>query len=225
MIAEMSTPDTIAVLSESSVRGELVARLNELKERCGTLERPHVLTILGQWYHPLHYFPTFLSRLIAVTPSLSSKTFISRILWQELGEGDPQGAHENVYLSTIADGDFVPEAVAGAPPLEATRKLIRGYEEASERYLSGLGFLYGTETVDLPMVSTVGELMGRCTGKDDLAWVNIHVQQEPEHVESSNEALRPAFTAIEQREIINEAEQMWELWIGFFESIEKEILG
>jgi Iron-containing redox enzyme len=225
MIAEMSTPDTIAVLSESSVRSELVARLDELKQRCGTLERPQVLTILGQWYHPLHYFPTFLARLIAVTPGLSSKTFISRILWQELGEGDPLGAHENVYLSTIADGNFVPEAVAGAPPSEATRELIRGYEEASERYLSGLGFLYGTETVDLPMVSTVGELMAKCTGKDDLAWVNIHVKQEPEHVESSNEALRPAFTASEQRKIINEAEQMWALWIGFFQSIEKEILG
>lgn len=225
MIAEPPTPDTLEVLSNSSVRSELVARCNELRDRCGTLERRQLLTILGQWFHPLHYFPTFLARLIAVTPDLSSQTLISRILWQELGEGDHRKAHENVYLDTIADGDFVRESVASAPPSEATRNLILGYEIASETYLSGLGFLYGTETVDLPMVSTVGELMAKCTGNDDLAWVNIHVKQEPDHVESSNEALRPAFTVSEQREIIREAEQLWTLWIGFFESVEKEILG
>jgi hypothetical protein len=218
-------PDTSALLAENIVRGELVTYLNELKDTCGTLERQQILTILGQWYHPLHYFPTFLARLISVTPSLSSQTFISRILWQELGEGDPRCAHENVYLDTIADGDLAPNSAATAPPAEATKRLVLGYEESSQRYLSGLGFLYGTEVVDLPMVSTIGELMGRCTGKHDLAWVNIHVKQEPDHVESSNDALQPSFTTTEQREVIDKAEQVWTLWIDFFKSIHKEILG
>ena len=223
--APSAVRETSALLSESSVRNKLVAYLNELKDVCGTLDRDQVLTILGQWYHPLHYFPTFLARLISVTPSLSSQTFISRILWQELGEGNPQCAHENVYLDTIAAGDLAPNTAAGAPPLEATKRLVLGYEDASQHYLSGLGFLYGTEVVDLPMVSTVGELMGRCTGKRDLAWVNIHVKQEPDHVESSNEALQPSFAVSEQREIIDKAEQLWTLWIDFFRSIQKEILG
>ena len=34
--------------------------------------------------------------------------------------------------------------------------------------------LYGTEVVDLPMVSTIGELMRRFDRQRNLPWVNIH---------------------------------------------------
>jgi hypothetical protein len=221
---ETAASDMSEVLSSNQVRSDLVSYLKELKKSCGTLSREQVLVILGQWFHPLHYFPTFLSRLISVSSRIETQTFISRILWQELGEGDPQRAHEKVYLDTITDGDFAPEYVAGARPLEATVKLVAGYQAASQSYLSGLGFLYGTEVVDLPMVSTIGELMKRCTGKRNLPWVTIHVQQEPDHVESSNQTLKPSFDETERQQIIKSAEEMWRLWINFFKSIEKEIL-
>ena len=221
---ETTAPDISELLSANEVRSDLVSYLKELKKSCGTLSREQVMVILGQWFHPLHYFPAFLSRLISVTSSLETQTFISRILWQELGEGDPQRAHEKIYLETILDGDFAPERVAGARPLEATRQLVDGYQTASQSYLSGLGFLYGTEVVDLPMVSTIGELMRRCTGKRNLPWVAIHVEQEPEHVESSNQTLKPSFSEPERRQIIESAEEMWTLWINFFKSIESEIL-
>ena len=212
-------------LSTNGRKNELVNFLKQLKNECGTLSPEQVVIILGQWFHPLHYFPTFLSRLISVTPELETQTYVSRILWEELGEGDPRRAHEKVYIKTISDGGFTEEAVAGAPPFNATRRLVEGYEEASSSCLPGLGFLYGTEVVDLPMVATVGELMRRCTGKQNLPWVNIHVSQEPGHVASANKTLEPAFTAEEQREIIKQAEQMWTLWIDFFRNIRSEILN
>src|SRR5262245_46988085 len=152
-------------LSANERKNELVTFLKNLKNECGTLSTEQVLIILGQWFHPLHYFPTFLSRLISVSPKLATQTFVSRIIREELGEGDPRHAHEKVYIETISDGGFAKEQVASAPPLNATRKLVEGYEQASTNCLSGLGFLYGTEVVDLPMVATVGELMRRCTGK------------------------------------------------------------
>ena len=212
-------------LSLSERKNELVTFLKDLKNECGTLSREQVVIILGQWFHPLHYFPTFLSRLISVSPDLQTQTFISRILWEELGEGDPRSAHEKVYIETISDGGFAKEQVAGAPPLNATRKLVEGYEQASLNWLSGLGFLYGTEVVDLPMVATIGELMRRCTGKKNLPWVNVHVSQEPGHVDSANATLKPAFTEEEQREIVKQADQMWTLWIDFFRKIRSEILN
>ncbi len=212
-------------LSASERRNELVTFLKNLKHECGTLSTKQVVIILGQWFHPLHYFPTFLSRLISVTPNIETQTYVSRILWEELGEGDPRRSHEKVYIDTISDGGFAKEAVAGTPPLNATRKLVDGYEQASTNWLSGLGFLYGTEVVDLPMVATIGELMRRCTGKRDLPWVNIHVSQEPGHVDSANATLKPAFTDEQQREIVKDAEQMWTLWINFFKDIRQEILN
>ena len=212
-------------LSASERKNELVTFLKNLKQECGTLSTEQVVIILGQWFHPLHYFPTFLSRLISVSPKLETQTYVSRILWEELGEGDPRRAHEKVYIETISDGGFAKEQVAGAPPLSATVNLVEGYEQASTNWLPGLGFLYGTEVVDLPMVATVGELMRRCTGKRDLPWVNIHVSQEPGHVDSANATLQPAFTAEEQRDIVRNAEQLWTLWIDFFKDIRHEILN
>ena len=212
-------------LSASERKNELVTFLKHLKDECGTLSAEQVVIILGQWFHPLHYFPTFLSRLISVSPRIETQTYVSRILWEELGEGEPRRAHEEVYIETISDGGFAKERVAGAPPLNATRKLVEGYEQASTNCLSGLGFLYGTEVVDLPMVATIGELMRRCTGKKDLPWVNIHVSQEPGHVDSANATLKPAFTGEEQRQIVKHAEQMWTLWIDFFNDIRNEILN
>ena len=212
-------------LSASERKNELVNFLNELKKECGTLSTEQTVIILGQWFHPLHYFPTFLSRLISVSPEIETQTYASRILWEELGEGDPDRAHERVYLETISDSGFVKEQVAGAPPLEATRKLVEGYEQSSTSCLAGLGFLYGTEVVDLPMVAAVGELMRRCTGKRDLAWVNIHVSQEPGHVSSAKATLKAALTDEEQREVLKHAEQLWTLWIDFFRNIRNEILN
>jgi hypothetical protein len=212
-------------LSANRRKSDLVVFLKELKNECGTLSREQVVVILGQWFHPLHYFPTFLSRLISVSPEIETQTYISRILWEELGEGDPRNAHEKVYIETILEGGFSKEQVAGTPPFAATRKLVEGYEKASSSCLSGLGFLYGTEVVDLPMVSTIGELMRRCTGKRNLPWVNIHVAQEPGHVTSASETLNPSFTPEEQREVVGQSEQMWSLWIDFFKNIKSEILN
>src|SRR5262249_51171659 len=145
---------TVELLAENPLRQKLVSELEDLEKTCGTLSREQVVVMLGQWFHPLHYFPVFLSRLISVAPDVPTQTFISRILWQELGEGDPVLAHEKIYIDTISDGGFSENTVAKAPPFAATSRLLAGYRDASSNHLSGLGFLYGTEVVDLPMVST-----------------------------------------------------------------------
>ncbi len=217
--------DTIGLLSANPLRAKLVNELEDLEKTCGTLNREQVIVMLGQWYHPLHYFPAFLSRLISVAPEVTMQTFISRILWQELGEGEPVRAHEKIYIDTMLEGGFTEAHVAKAPPFAATARLVEGYRAASQDYLSGLGFLYGTEVVDLPMVATIGELMRRCTGKQDLEWVNVHVKQEPDHVESSHGTLSTPFTDDERRRVLASAEEMWKLWSDFFMAIRTEILN
>lgn len=225
MVTPAFSRSTVDTLPTNRVREELVTCLKELKEDCGTLPMELAVVILGQWFHPLHYFPVFLSRLISVTPNIEAQTFISRILWEELGEGDPRRAHEKIYIATMVDGGFEKTHFTEAPPLPATRLLIDGYEKASSEYLSGLGFLYGTEVVDLQMVATIGALMKRCTGLRTLPWVDIHVAQEPGHVESSSQTLDQSLDEEEQHRVVTSAEEMWTLWKNFFTSIRGEILG
>jgi pyrroloquinoline quinone (PQQ) biosynthesis protein C len=214
--------DISQTLRANEKKNELATCLKELKLN-DTLTKEQMVLVLGQWFHPLHYFPTFLSRLISVTPEIRTQTFVSRILWEELGKGDPQGAHEKIYIETITEGGFAVSDVAEAPPLPATERLVAGYKKASSELLSGLGFLYGTEVMDLQMVSSIGELMRRCTGKQDLAWVNVHVDQEPGHVESSENSVRPVLTVEDQKEVVRCAEEMWELWTDFFKAVQNEI--
>ena len=189
------------------------------------LTREKVGVFLGQWWHPLHYFPHFLSRTIDQVPMLEMKTAISKILYQELGEGSPERAHERIYVSTMTDAGFDEATVAQAPPFEETRRLVQRYREASGDRLGALGFVYGTEVADLAMVSGIGNAVRRVTGAKDLPWVDIHVLQEPDHVEQVNEAIEPDFTGEEVNEIVARAEEMWSLWIAFFDRLRKVMFG
>lgn len=184
-----------------------------------TLTRDQVGVFLGQWWHPLHYFPHFLSRTIDQLPMLEMKTAISKILYQELGEGDPARAHERLYISTMVDAGFTAETVSEAPAFEETQKLIDGYRDSSADRLTALGFAYGTEVADLAMVSGIGNAVRRVSGLKDLPWVDIHVLQEPDHVAQVNEAIEPDFAPGEEARIVAAAEEMWRLWIAFFDRL------
>lgn len=189
------------------------------------LSRGQVATFLGQWWHPLHYFPSFLSRLIAITPRLEMRTAVSKILYQELGEGDPGRAHEVVYVRTMTPLGFSEDELTGAAPLPATARLVTAYAEASSELLSGLGFLYGTEVADLAMVSGIGTAVRRLTGAKRLEWVDIHAEQEPEHVARANDTLSVEFSESEETALIAGAEVMWRHWIAFFDELERRIFS
>ncbi len=183
------------------------------------LDRPQVVRFLGQWWHPLHYFPTFLSRLISNLRDLEMKTAVSKILWEELGEGRPERAHERVYVDTMTSVGFAAEAVAAAAALPATERLVQRYAEAASDCWSGLGFLYGTEVADFAMVSGIGIAVKRVTGEKRLPWVAIHAQQEPGHIASAEHALPLEISEVEARRIHEAAREMWSLWIAFFDTL------
>jgi pyrroloquinoline quinone (PQQ) biosynthesis protein C len=206
-------------LEENPLRKELIHHPFFKEVKTAELTRDKVGIFLGQWWHPLHYFPNFLSRTIDAVPVLAMKTAISKILYQELGESDPARAHERVYLTTMEDAGFDRRTVAEAPPFAETRRLVQRYAEASADRLSALGFVYGTEVADLAMVAGIGNAVRRVSGLQDLPWVDIHVQQEPDHVEQANEALDAGLSETEVEQIVASAEEMWSLWIAFFDRL------
>lgn len=187
--------------------------------RSGTLARNDVAVFLGQWWHPLHYFPNFLSRSISVVPNLETKTAICDILSEELGEGNPDMAHERIYIETMTAAGFSREEVTEAAPLASTRELIQGYERASSAPTSALGFMYGTEVADLAMVSGIGAAVRRVSGMKNLPWVDIHVLQEPNHVDKASNALEPELSDEQYKSVVASAEEMWRLWIAFFSEL------
>src|SRR2546427_8645875 len=132
-------------LKNNPLRQELISHAFFDRIEHADLSRGQVGTFLGQWWHPLHYFPVFLSRLISVAPRIELKTAIAKILFQELGEGDAARAHEVVYVNTMTPLGFGRSEVSGAPPFPATARLVAAYAASSAELLAGLGFLYRTQ--------------------------------------------------------------------------------
>lgn len=196
------------------------------------LTREHVDLLLGQWLRPLHYFPTFLANLITEVPKLAHKTHISQILYQELGEGDPVKAHEELFLVTMEEVGFNRDSLYCAGNLPATHALMKEYKGIGTRLPFGekrlyprLGHLYATEAVDLCMVSAIGRAVTRVTGATALPWVTVHQRQEPDHIKSATSSLPTDFSPDNERLIIMAAEHMWGLWYNFFEDIHRATLG
>ena len=186
------------------------------------LVKGQVAIFVGQWWHPLHYFPTFLARCISVLPDVKSKSAVSKILYQETGQGNPRSAHEVIYEDTLMRAGFTRQQAILALPLPETQALVRGYERASKERFSALGFLFATEVADLAMVSGIGTAIERATGVTNLEWVNIHVEQEPDHVEEADHTMLLSFGPSEESLILSSAEEMWRLWIAFFDRLESE---
>jgi pyrroloquinoline quinone (PQQ) biosynthesis protein C len=212
-------------LEQNPLRKALIHHPFFKEVKTSDLNREKVGVFLGQWWHPLHYFPNFLSRTIDQVPMLEMKAAIAKILYQELGEGDPARSHERLYVTTMTDVGFDEATVAEAPPFEETHRLVQRYNEASAERLSALGFVYGTEVADLAMVSGMGNAVRRVTGAKDLPWVDIHILQEPDHVEQVNEAIEPDFSDEEVDQIVASAEELWSLWTAFFDRLRKVMFG
>src|SRR5262245_58126504 len=109
------------VLSQSPTYKDFVERnpFFNYVDKAKSVTREQVVVVLGQWLHPLHRFPDFLADLVRIAPDLTVKSHVAQILSEELGEGDPVCAHENLYRATMIGAGFSPDSLE-SPPTEST---------------------------------------------------------------------------------------------------------
>ncbi len=188
----------------------------------GELAHEHVEIFLGQWWHPLHYFPTFLARCISVLPDIESKSAITRILSQEAGVKSAKAAHEVIYADSMEKAGYDRQTVTGSAPYEETAALLAWYEQCSAERCTALGGIFATEVTDLLMVSAIGEAVKRESGTERNAWVDIHVLQEPDHVDQATSAVFSGLTPEQEQALIDSAEEMWRRWTAFFDRLAVE---
>ncbi|WP_431873280.1 TenA family transcriptional regulator [Amycolatopsis sacchari] len=209
-------------LAESPVYRDFVAHSFFAGVESANLAKEQAALLIEQWWHPLHYFPTFLARCVSVLPDIAAKSAITRILNQEAGGGVVSRAHEVIYVKSMAKCGFDAERVTGTAPYAETAALVAGYEAASARQESALGFIFATETTDLLMVSSIGKAVERATGVTGNKWVTIHVAQEPDHVDQAKAALLAGLSPEQEEAVVAAADEMWRLWSGFFDRLVTE---
>ncbi len=208
-------------LKEEGFRQLLLAHPFFHYAREESLDQEQVTLFLSQYYLPIEYFTHYLSRLISVTPAIEMQTHLSRILWQELGEGNPDQAHLTLYKSMMEQAGFDLSAIIQGRKLPATKQLVQGYKDSTTNYLSGLGYLYGTEVIDLTIVSGLGEAVHQISQAEYFPWVDIHVKQEPNHVDSSEKAMQFSFTPREKQMVRLGAKDCWRKWYSFFSALQQ----
>src|SRR3954468_4464187 len=212
-------------LEENPLRKELVHHPFFKEVRSSeALDREKVGVFLGQWWHPLHYFPHFLSRTIDQVPMLEMKTAISKILYQELGEGDPARAHERIYVTTMRDAGFDEATVARAAPFAETARLVQRYREASGERLSALGFVYGTEVADLAMVpASATPSAASAASRTSPGWTSTSCRSPTTSPRSTR---RSSPTSPPRRWTRSSpTPRRWSLWIDFFNRLRKVMFG
>jgi pyrroloquinoline quinone (PQQ) biosynthesis protein C len=184
----------------------------------GEIDRSMIQSVLGQWWHPLHFFPDFMSGAVAAMPTIEAKSFLANILNEETGNGRAEDAHERLFIVTARNAGLDEQQVVATPPTEETRRLVEGYRDSVRSMPTALGFVYGTEVVDLVMVSQVNKALRHLAPNADLPWVDIHISQEPNHVAQANRSIDIGLTEEEERAFISAAESVWSLWGGMFAS-------
>jgi hypothetical protein len=100
---------------------------------------------LCQWRHPLHYFPTFLSRSRPALGLLAQTSGIADVLHEELGQGIPARAHEPIYVNTVGVAGFSSSEVSQTPRMPATVRLVQNHETCSANPLTALDCIYATQ--------------------------------------------------------------------------------
>lgn len=223
MSAEAEVSDILVELGQHAKREHVVNHPFLRRIKTDKLTKSQVAIIVGQYWYPIHYFTEFLPKVIAIVPDLSMRSYVSKILWQELGEGDPAQAHESLYIETMVSAGINVSDVRDMPALPASTRLIEGYYQSTFDSFSAVGFLYGTEVIDLAMVSSVGAAVRNATGVMELPWVDIHLKQEPDHVTSVKRAVSVSLTEEQRRKVIAEAQAIWMLWSDFYYAIQERI--
>jgi len=212
----------LARLRRHPLRRQLVDHKVFRQIRSEGYDRKQALILVGQWWHPLHYFPTFLALSVAAFPDIRSKSAAAHILDQETGEGRPERAHEVVYIDSLSALGFTREEITELPPFAETEALVASYAEATQNQYSARGFIFATEVADLAMVTGIGEAVRRATGAQEIEWVRIHAQQEPAHVAQADNSLLQEFSENEEFSIMESAGRMWSRWIAFFDRVSRE---
>jgi pyrroloquinoline quinone (PQQ) biosynthesis protein C len=179
---------------------------------------------LAQYWYPIEFFTSYLALLISKLPTEGSiRTVVSKILWQELGEGSYDKAHLNLYIKTMTDAGFAEADIVRAPAFYATQRLVDGYRASCANHLDALGWLYGTESIDLTICTGLGRAVKHVSGKTELPWLIIHAQQEPDHIALASVAMGEraeqvaiSHSEIEAARIRTASEDCWARWCDFF---------
>ncbi len=206
-------------------RNEFFRRFRE--ER---LTRPRLQRFIGQYQYFCKHFVKVLEGLLYRTPldQLDMRVELTRTLYSELGNGDPEQAHLTLLNRFAARLDLDDTALRQTEPVACVRDYLRRLQELflESDYLTALGAELAVEVTAASEFQYLYPGLQQYTWfrEEDLAFFKLHVEEELCHGDWLLDAVeRTARSANDYERVAGGARRTADAWHAFWLGLHEEV--
>jgi pyrroloquinoline-quinone synthase len=208
-VIDMPAPTAVTTAATQASSAKAIRRLRQLGKahalwthpflaRCmeGQISLHDVRALATQMYRFTREFSPLLARILAACPDEDVRVVIGENLFEELGEGDPQKTHVELFrhfTRALGLDDATLEAIPAEPE---TRRMVDVYLSLSERF----GYLPALAAVCFASEGIVSALYAKLQNgienaitltPDDLIFFDLHIKTDTGHAAALVEVLEP----------------------------------
>jgi pyrroloquinoline-quinone synthase len=204
---------------------------HEFLNRCrtGQLTLPEVQVLAVQMYKFSKEFNRILASILSRCPDESAQLVIMDNLFDEMGQGDLNQAHPELFRRFTRQIGISDDALAVAPTAPETLKMIATYLDLPHQhgYLAALGAVcFASEGI---VSSLYGQLYRGIVGAaplppESLIFFEVHIHVDDSHAANLARLLEPRVTTQEQVLEVNRAIlRAMDARVQFFDGIQRQI--
>ncbi len=192
----------------------------------GDLSRREFPRFAIEFYAFSRFFPRILVTQLVNTEDEDVAEELTRVLYSELGDGDPAKRHELLYRSFLRSIGLEIGRVMRQPLLPPTRAYIKGMETlySSPNHFVALGASFGLENMAIAMwdylIPGLKVYQGAWYPQMDLEYFTFHRELENAHEDAMRRAVAAleGMTSRDQRDFRRGAQKVLDylegLWMG-----------
>ena len=205
--------------------------------RQGLASDEELVDFAVEFYNFARFFPKILVAQLVNTEDESVADELTRVLYSELGEGNPENRHELLYRHFLRSIDIDLHQALIRPMMPSTRVYIVGMEElySSGNHEQALGASFGLENMAITMwdhlIPGLQSLRRERFPRLDLRYFTFHRELESTHEEAmvhavaameGHSSVQGSLSIRERQDFQNGVRQVLDFLEGFWMGLEHQ---
>jgi pyrroloquinoline-quinone synthase len=197
--------------------------------RTGQLTLPEVQVLAVQMYKFSKEFNRILASILSRCPDENAQLVIMDNLFDEMGQGDLNQAHPELFRRFTREIGIADDALAIAPTAPETLNMIATYLDIPHQYgyLAALGAVcFASEGIVSSLYSQLyrGIVGAAPFPKESLIFFEVHIHVDDSHAANLARLIEPRVTTQEQAAEVNRAIlQAMDARVQFFDGIQRQV--
>jgi pyrroloquinoline-quinone synthase len=197
--------------------------------RTGQLTLPEVQVLAVQMYKFSKEFNRILASILSRCPDENAQLVIMDNLFDEMGQGDLNQAHPELFRRFTREIGIADNALAIAPTAPETLNMIATYLDIPHQYgyLAALGAVcFASEGIVSSLYSQLyrGIIGAAPFPKESLIFFEVHIHVDDSHAANLARLIEPRVTTQEQAAEVNRAIlQAMDARVQFFDGIQRQV--